>query len=34
LKLAKIHLTGHHSGSAHAMELAAIYPTENFTVAL
>jgi alpha-beta hydrolase superfamily lysophospholipase len=30
----KLHLIGHHSGSAHAMEMAAIYPDEIFTVAL
>lgn len=34
LKLPKMHLVGHHSGSAHAMEMAAIYPDEIFTVAL
>jgi hypothetical protein len=34
LNLLKMHLIGHHSGSAHAMEMAAIYPDEIFTVAL
>jgi pimeloyl-ACP methyl ester carboxylesterase len=34
LKLPKMHLIGRHSGSAHAMEMAAIYPDEIFTVAL
>jgi pimeloyl-ACP methyl ester carboxylesterase len=34
LKLPKMHLIGHHSGSAHAMEMAASYPDEILTVAL
>ncbi|KAE9362809.1 alpha/beta-hydrolase [Stipitochalara longipes BDJ] len=34
LKLPKMHLIGHHSGSAHAMEMAAVYPDEIYNVAL
>ena len=34
LKLSKMHLVGHHSGSAHAMEMAAVYSDEIFTAAL
>jgi len=34
LKLPKVHLVGHHSGSAHGMELAAVYPDALLSVAL
>ena len=32
LKLPKMHLVGHHTGSAMAMEMGAIYPEEILTV--
>lgn len=34
LKLPKVHLIGHHSGSAHGMEMAAVYPDAFLSVAL
>ncbi|KUJ21552.1 alpha/beta-hydrolase [Mollisia scopiformis] len=34
LRLPKMHLVGHHSGAALAMEMSAVYPSEVFTCAL